>query len=357
MGYCTNCGHVLDGDSGFCSYCGAEHSADGEVALPGGQGRDLDAGGTVLVTPKSGATVPVAAKPEQTAHVPPRFQTETIPARGAAAPAPQGQGRSRNRAVVIVAIAVIIVACAAAAIIVLLGRDAGSGSADVSPSPTATPTAPAVVKIMYLKDNTKVIGGQPVRVAVRATDVGGLQNMKLTVNGKPVGPIKHGTGSDELRTASFPWRPPAKGGNVVLQVEALLGDGRVVRSESVRVAVRPAVLPTPTVTVTAQPAPEPTYGSGDTGSGDNAGGELSGSRVVLISSETTWAEAEDWLNMLLGAGWENAGILNSDDYPDLLDGFYCPYVGPYYSSADAEASLRALKAQDLGESPRIANLK
>jgi hypothetical protein len=238
--------------------------------------------------------------------------------------------------------------------VVLRGRDSDSSAAVASLSPS--PTAPAVVKIMSPSSGNKVIGGQAMRVAVTATGVGALQGMRLTVDGEPTGPSKLGAGSGDTRTVSFPWRPPARGGDLVLHVEAVLDDGSIVRSRAVRVAVRPAVVPTPTVTVTAQAAAAPTYESGDDGSQVKEGGELAGSRVVLISSETTYAEAEDWLGRLMGAGWENAGILNSDDYPDLRDGYYCPYVGPYYSYGDAADALSALKADGLGESPRIAEL-
>ena len=355
MGYCTNCGQPLEGESGFCSYCGAEHSADGEVALPGGQGRDLDTGGTVLVTPKSGGTVPMASKPTQPAHVPPRFQTETVPTRGPAAPAPQGQGRSRNRAVVIVAIMVIIVACAAAAAIVLFGRDSGASSAAVPSSPTPAPTATGVVKITSLREGNEVVGGQKLRVTVLATDVVGMKHLQLLVDGVQTGPTKEGVGLGDSTTASFPWRPPAKGGDVNLAVEAVLEDGTFVRSEVVSIDVRAAVAPTPTVTVTATAEPVPTYGPSQSGSGDKSGGELSGSFVVLISSETTYGEAEVWFNRLQSYGWENAGILRSDDY-DLIAGYYCPYVGPYYSYTKAEEALRSLKADGLGERPRIGDL-
>ena len=64
MGFCNGtAGHALDDESGFCSYCGAKHSADGEAALPGCPAGDLDTGGTLQITPKLGNTVPMPAKP------------------------------------------------------------------------------------------------------------------------------------------------------------------------------------------------------------------------------------------------------------------------------------------------------
>jgi hypothetical protein len=359
MSYCTNCGHALDGDSGFCSYCGAEHSADGEVALPGRAGKELDPGGTLAVTPKAGGTVPVATTPAPASYRPPRFQTETPVANTATPAVPQTGGHSRSRLVVVLAIIVIVVACAAAAAIILFGRDSGASTAAVSPSPSAVSTANAVVKITSHREGNEVVGGQRLRVTVMATGVVGMKQLRLLVNGVPTGPIKEHTGPDGDKTTTFPWRPPAKGDDdVSLAAEAVLDDGTFLRSEVVRVVVRPAVVPTATVVVTAQP--EPTYesegGTGDGGS-EKTGLPLDGSYVVLIASETTYSEAEDWFNTLLANGWENAGILDSDDYlSDLSAGYYCPYVGPYYSSWEAQDALSALKEADLGESPRIENM-
>ena len=35
MGICVSCGNEYDDGTGFCTYCGTEHSADGEAAAAG----------------------------------------------------------------------------------------------------------------------------------------------------------------------------------------------------------------------------------------------------------------------------------------------------------------------------------
>jgi len=343
MGYCTNCGHVLDDDSGFCSYCGAEHSADGEVALPGRAGKELDSGGTLAVTPKAGSTVPVAPTPVQASCPPPRFQTETLTASTAAPAVSQTGGHSRSRLVVVLAIVVIVVACAAAAAIVLFGRDSGASTAAVSPSPSTSATAPAVVKITSHKDGFKFFGGQPVRIFVTATDVVGMKELRLIVNGVPTGPIKKHTGSGADKATSFPWRPPAKGDDKVsLAAEAVLDDGTLVRSEVVRVVVLPAVVPTPTVTVTADP--EPTYES-EGGTGD---GSYTDFWVAMMCSKPTYEEAEDWAERARAAGFTNVEILDSSVSKSLNPGYWCAYLGPYDSRASAKAAVSELYDAGLG---------
>lgn len=357
MAYCGNCGHPLDDGTGYCSYCGAEHSADGEAVLPAGAATEPGPSGTVTIPASSQGAAPA---PAQSSRALPQFRTETtVPSAGSAASPAAGQsGKSKGKWMLLVAVLVIVAACASV-IAMLFLRDGGSGaSAAGSASPSPSATAHAVVKIMSPSRGNKVIGGQPMRVAVLATGVDSLQGMQLTVNGEPTGPTKIGTGTEGNKTVSFPWRPPAKGGNVVLGVQAIMQDGSVVPSKTVRVAVRPATVPTPTVTVTAQA--QPTYGSSgssgaDSGGSDKGDGLYTPCWVVLISSETNRTAAEQWRDTLFSYGWENAGILLSDNYPaSFRAGFYCPYVGPYDYESDARDALRALKADHLGEQPRTA---
>lgn len=341
MGYCGTCGHALDDDSGFCSYCGAEHSADGATALPGRPRANTDAPDTLTFASQSQAP---ASAPSQSVRSLPPIQTETVVA-GRTSTAPSADGRrskSGGRWMLAVSIAVIVAACAAIVTMVLL-RDNGSDTviAPVSPSPSAT--IRAVVKIMSPSSGNKVIGGQAMSVvAVMATGVTALQGMQLTVNGEPVGPSRLGTGTGGSKTVSLPWRPPAKGGTVVLGVQAVLQDGSVIPSKPVRVVVRPATVPTPTVTVTAQP--EPTYGT----DGGSDGGSSTRFWAAMICSKVDLAEAEDWAARAREAGFTNVRILNSSDYGSLHPGYWCAYLGPYSSESAAEVGVAELNAAGLG---------
>lgn len=339
MGYCTNCGHPLEGESGFCSYCGAEHSADGEVALPGRPSSDLGPAGTLPLPLKPADTASMPAGIDQTTHAPPRFQTETVGVAPANVTATAGRkdGHSGGRWMLAVAVLVIIAAGASVAAMVLLrDGDAASGAAATSPSPSPTLTAPAVIRIMSLKDDTKVLGGQKLSVVVQATGVAGLEHLRLTVNGSPTGPTRRGMSTDS-RTATFPWRPPGKGGTFNVAAEAVLQDGSVVRSDIVRVVVRSAVVPTPTVTVTAWAEPEPTYGSG----GDT-GGKLATPCWVAMISTSDPADAETWADRARAAGFTNVGTLRSSDYGNLNPGYYCAYLGPYSTEAEAIAAVESI---------------
>ena len=345
MSFCTNCGQLIADETGFCSYCGVEHAADGEVALPGRVGKEFDPGGTLIVTPKSGGTVPSAPPtPTQGTYPPLRFQTETLAANNAAPAIPQTDGRSRSRLAMVLAIVVIIVACAAAAAIVLFGRDSGASSAAVPSSPTPAPTATGVVKITSLREGNEVVGGQKLRVTVLATDVVGMKHLQLLVDGVQTGPTKEGVGLGDSTTASFPWRPPAKGGDVNLAVEAVLEDGTFVRSEVVSIDVRAAVAPTPTVTVTAWAEPEPAYGSGG-----GTGGKLATPCWVAMISTSAPAAAENWADRARAAGFANVGTLHSSDYESLNPGYYCAYLGPYSTEAEAIAAVESIRDAGLAD--------
>jgi hypothetical protein len=338
MGYCGNCGHPLDEDSGFCSYCGAEHSADGEIALPARPGTDSGAAGTMPLPPQPEGTLPMVAQLGPTV---PRVRIDTVTAQSTPQP-PDGHGRSSGRRwMLVVAIVVILAACASVVAMVLL-RDRGSAADTAALSPSPSPTVLAVVKIMSPRNGNKVIGGQAMRVAVIATDVLDVQGLRLTVNGEPTGAMKLGTGPDDSKTVSFPWRPPAKGGDIVLGAEAVLQDGSVVPSKAVRVSVRPAVVPTPTVTVTAQPAPS--YES----SGSTGDGSPTDFWAAMMCSKTELAEAEDWAARARAAGFTNVHILRSSGYGSLNPGYWCAYLGPYGSRSSANAAVSDLYDSGLG---------
>jgi hypothetical protein len=340
MAYCGNCGHLLRGDSGFCSYCGAEHSADGELVVPEHREVDPEPPGTVPLPYGSETTAPMPPEPGPTV---PRSQAQPAPSGAGSASQPaSGQGRrSGSRWMVVAAIAVIIVACASVAAMVLLRHD-GSGGTTASVSPSPSSKVRGEVEIMSPTNGNKVIGGQRMRVAVFATGVADLQGMQLVVNGVTTGPTKLGTGSGGSKTVSFPWRPPAKGGSVVLGVRVVLQDGSLVPTQSVRLVVRPATVPTPTVTITAQPAP--TYDSG--------GGYESGSPddfwAAMMCSKPDLSEAEDWATRARDAGFTNVRILNSSDYDSLHPGYWCAYLGPYGSRSSASEAVAELNARGLG---------
>jgi hypothetical protein len=66
--------------------------------------------------------------------------------------------------------------------------------------------------------------------------------------------------------------------------------------------------------------------------------------VAVVASEGDEAAATVVAQAIGGAGF-SSGVLHSDDYPSLTDGFWVAYAGPYPDRAAADAAVDALATE------------
>ena len=318
MGICVSCGHEYDDGTGFCTYCGTEHSADGAAAAAG-RPQAGPASTTSAIAPST--TRPAAATPPDNAPLP------ALP--------PGGSRTSHGRRTLVIMVALILVflsAASVAAVVLLRGDRPVTGTAETTPSPSPSPAKTGRVTISSLRTGDKVIGGEAVHVAVVASGVSSLVSMRLVVDGSATGSAK------THPSATFLWRTPSHGGTARLWATMTLSDGTVVRSRVIRVSVQPATrpIPTPTVTVTVIPSPP-----------------ASGRYAVIATpfwaaffkSSKTPNDAEQGAAQARSFGFTNARVLYTLDYANLGDGeaWYSAYLGPYDSEAEARAARDELR--------------
>jgi hypothetical protein len=59
--------------------------------------------------------------------------------------------------------------------------------------------------------------------------------------------------------------------------------------------------------------------------------------VIVVTSAIDEGSAQASRDELADQGFDNVGVLDSDDYASLNPGYYVTYVGPYATSAEATA--------------------
>jgi hypothetical protein len=119
-------------------------------------------------------------------------------------------------------------------------------------------------------------------------------------------------------------------------------------------AAVPALTPTPTPAVPAAeetPAPTPTPTATPTPTSTPSGGDDTWPRsksgwTVVLSSDTSEAEAREQAERFAADGIAGVGVLDSDDFSSLKAGFWVVFAGQYDDQAAAADALDGIDAKD-----------